>query len=168
MADDPFEIEPGTPFDVDEDTDENGVHADSYDDAPSGLPPAGVAFGGDIGAESWPHVDEDTVRSLLEAQGSAVHALVAVDKSSDEWVWLRAELDAIVPPLTRIINRYEPLARLTGEYGDPIAVAIAIGGYGRRSLEERAIAAANRQLAAHEEAAAAGEARFRFTPAEGA
>jgi len=78
--------------------------------------------------------EEDTVRSILRAEGAAVHTLVGV--TDDDWVWLEHELDAIAPPLTRILNRY-PATRAAAGAGDEAAVVIALGGHATRSYIAR-------------------------------
>jgi hypothetical protein len=78
--------------------------------------------------------EEDTVRSLLSAEGQVVHTLAGVD--DDDWLWLQHELDAIAPPLTRILNRY-PALRAAAEAGDGMAVMIAMGGHVTRSYMTR-------------------------------
>lgn len=157
---DAFDIEPGRPFDP-EHADPDADRADAAEPDAAPLPPLGVASTGDIGAESALEVTEETVRSLLVAQGSLVHGLVAIDKDSDEWVWLRAELEAIVPPLTRIANRYDPVRQLAA-VGDPLAVGVALFGHARRSLEERAADIARARAELERQAAETGEVRFRF------
>ncbi len=149
----PFEVDPGQPFAPSEQseratTDETGRETD--------LPP--VAPVASDGLELL-EVTEEQVRSLLMVQGAAVHGLAAVDKDSDEWVWLQAELDAIVPPLTRICNRYEPLRRAAA-LGDYPAVALGLGAYTRRSVSERAAALARLRFA--EEAVPSSDADFRY------
>jgi hypothetical protein len=53
-----------------------------------------------------------------------------------DWLYTELDLAAIAPPLTRICNRYEPIARFA-KYSDPLTLAFAFGAYGVRSLEER-------------------------------
>jgi hypothetical protein len=78
--------------------------------------------------------EEDTVRSLLSAEGQVVHSLAGV--GDDDWLWLAHELDAIAPPLTRILNRY-PALRAAAEAGDGMAVMIGLGGHVTRSYMTR-------------------------------
>lgn len=47
------------------------------------------------------------------------------------------ELDDLAPPLTNIINN-RPMLRRLGEGADTIAVALALGGYAGRVMQERA------------------------------
>jgi hypothetical protein len=97
---------------------------------PAPEPPAPELAAGvvDVG---W---EEDTVRSLLSAEGQVVHSLAGV--ADDDWLWLSHELDAIAPPLTRILNRY-PALRAAAEAGDGMAVMIALGGHVTRSYMTR-------------------------------
>lgn len=111
-------------------------------------------------------ISEETVRSALRAQGRLLHVSVAADRESDEWLWLADELDDIVPPLTRIINRYEPLRRLAVA-GDWLPVFTTLGAYGARSMRERGLAHARLRALEEEERAASGQAAFRVAGAEG-
>lgn len=87
--------------------------------------------------------EEDTVKSILLLKGRALHAGIGV--ADQDWRYTELDLAAIAPPLTRIANRYEPVQRLA-KHADPLILLFAFGGYGVRSLEERA--AALRELAA--------------------
>jgi hypothetical protein len=82
-----------------------------------------------------PEWEEDTVRALLTLKGRAIHAGIGV--AEQDWRYTELDLAAIAPPLTRIANRYEPVARLA-KHADPLILLFAFGGYGVRSLEERA------------------------------
>lgn len=79
--------------------------------------------------------EQDTVEALLRLKGRAIHAGIGV--AEDDWHYTELDLAAIAPPLTRICNRYEPVARLA-RHADPLLLALALGGYTVRSLEERA------------------------------
>lgn len=87
-------------------------------------------------AAEW---DEQAVRNILTAKGQVLHGLIAVDKSSDEWIYTRGDLGAIAPPLTRILNRY-PITQAAAATGDELALIIGLGGYAARSIAERKIA----------------------------
>jgi hypothetical protein len=150
-----FGIAPGRPFEPGTEPPADATPGNDAEQPPLEIPADAGTF--DL------LVSEETVRALLTAQGSVVHGLAAIDKESDEWVWLQAELDAIVPPLTRIINRYDSLRRLA-EAGDPLAVMIALGGYSRRSIETRAATRAALLATAEHEASEAGQARMVFLP----
>lgn len=78
--------------------------------------------------------EEDSVRSILTAKGAAIHALAGV--AEEDWLYTEADLAAIAPPLTRILNRY-PVTQAAAGAGDELAVVIAFGGYGMRSWAER-------------------------------
>jgi hypothetical protein len=79
---------------------------------------------------------EDRVRTVLETQGAVVHGLVAVEPESTEWLYTRADLQAIAPPLTRILNRYDA-TRAAAAASDELAVAVGFAGYAARSYSER-------------------------------
>lgn len=84
--------------------------------------------------EPLPEWEEETVRSILNAQGGALHALAGV--SEDDWVYTQTELAAIAPPLTRILNRYDATRAAAGT-GDELALLIGMSGYVGRSIAER-------------------------------
>lgn len=84
-----------------------------------------------IEAPGW---EEDTVRSILTAQGAVVHTLAGV--AEDDWLYLEHELGAIAPPLTRILNRYDALRAAAGT-GDEMALLIGLSGYVSRSYMTR-------------------------------
>jgi hypothetical protein len=78
--------------------------------------------------------EEDTVEALLRLKGRGLHAAAGVGEA--DWLYTELDLAAIAPPLTRICNRYEPIAKLA-QHSDPLLLAFAFGGYGLRSVEER-------------------------------
>ncbi|HEU4656853.1 MAG TPA: hypothetical protein VFR97_04990 [Capillimicrobium sp.] len=77
-----------------------------------------------------------TVKGLLTAQGMATHSLIAVDKDSEEWIHTQADLNAIAPPLTNILNRYD-VTRAASAAGDELALIMGLAGYATRSIRER-------------------------------
>jgi len=81
-----------------------------------------------------PVIEEGQVRSVLKNGGDLVHAGVGVGEL--DWVMTDVDQDRIAPPLTRIINKHEQLARVMG-HSDELAVAIGAGLYTWRSLLER-------------------------------
>lgn len=74
------------------------------------------------------------VRSLLEVQGRATHAVVGVGEQ--DWLHTEADLAAIAPPLTRILNRY-PATAAAAAIGDEALLIAGVGGYAMRSWLER-------------------------------
>jgi hypothetical protein len=91
-----------------------------------------VAPGGETGIEvEW---DPAVVKSMLQAQGSAVHAVVG--KADEDWLYTKDELAAIAPPLTRILNRYDA-TRVAAATGDELALILGLTGHTMRSLQER-------------------------------
>jgi hypothetical protein len=81
-----------------------------------------------------PGWEEDTVRSILTAKGGAIHAVAGV--AEEDWLYTEADLAAIAPPLTRILNRY-PVTQAAAGTGDELAVVIGLSGYTMRSWAER-------------------------------
>lgn len=82
-----------------------------------------------------PEWDEDTVGTLLTAKGELLHGAIGVN--DNDWRYTQADLGAIAPPLTRILNRY-PATQAVAGMGDPLALTIGVLGYGIRSTRERA------------------------------
>lgn len=78
--------------------------------------------------------EEETVEALLKLKGRGLHAALGVGEQ--DWLYTELDLAAIAPALTRICNRYEPIAQLA-QHSDPLLLAFAFGGYGLRSIEER-------------------------------
>lgn len=112
-----------------------------------------VAPGGETGIEvEW---DPAVVKSMLQAQGAAVHAVAG--KAEEDWVYTRQELSAIAPPLTRILNRYDA-TRVAAATGDELALLLGLTGHTMRSLQERK--AALDLIKEAEEDAQAKEAQF--------
>lgn len=94
-------------------------------------------------AQLW---EQDTIEKFLQGTGVGLHMLAGV--SEKDWLMTKTDLERIAPPLTRIVNRYEPLARLS-PYGDPLLVAHGFALYGWRSALERkrALRDAEKELA---------------------
>lgn len=91
-----------------------------------------VAPGGETGIEvEW---DPAAVKSMLQAQGAAVHAVAG--KAEEDWAYTSQELSAIAPPLTRILNRYDA-TRVAAATGDEFALLLGLTGHTMRSLQER-------------------------------
>jgi hypothetical protein len=91
-----------------------------------------VAPGGETGIEvQW---DPAVVKSMLQAQGSALHAVAG--KAEQDWIYTKDELSAIAPPLTRILNRYDA-TRVAAATGDELALILGLTGHTMRSLQER-------------------------------
>lgn len=79
--------------------------------------------------------EQDKVESWLTNAGDLAHATMGV--ADADWAMTKADLERIAPPLTRILNRYEPM-RAVAAYSDPASVAVGFGMYGWRSALERA------------------------------
>jgi hypothetical protein len=146
-------VEPGRPFQA-KGSDRSKSEGESDETA---LPPVPVVL---VPA----FVGEEQVRGFLIAQGALAHGLVAVEHESDEWVYLEADLEALAPPLTRIINRFPIAASVFERLGDYPALAMGAAGYVGRSLEERA--AGKARLAAGEESEPTTDVPFRFGGSE--
>ncbi|HWY91077.1 MAG TPA: hypothetical protein VNY31_10435 [Solirubrobacteraceae bacterium] len=93
-------------------------------------------------AQQYPGWDVETVEQFLRGTGSGLHLLIGAGEK--DWLMTRADLDRIAPPLTRIMNRYEPTLRVS-EYADPLLVAHGLGLYGWRSALQRQAAIRERE-----------------------
>jgi hypothetical protein len=112
-----------------------------------------VLLGGDPAEEEqqappvYPGWEQETVEQFLMGFGAGTHMLIGA--AEKDWLMTKRDLARIAPPLTRIMNRWEPAVRMS-PYADPLLVAHGFALYGWRSGLER-----NRAL--RDAAAAEGE-----------
>ncbi len=103
----------------------------AFDPEAAGPPPEPEQ---DVAADvGW---EEERVRQILRAQGVVLHAAIAVDKASGEWIYTDHEARAVAGPLTNILNRYDA-TRAAAAVGDELALIIGLSGYASRSYLER-------------------------------
>jgi hypothetical protein len=88
----------------------------------------------ELGAFELPHVEEESVRSVLLTGGDMLHALAGVGEH--DWRATQSDLDRIAPPATRILNRYQ-FTRAVAAKSDEAALVMGLGLYSWRSLLER-------------------------------
>lgn len=81
-----------------------------------------------------PEWDEEALQRLLLAKGELLHTFAGV--AENDWRYTAADLKAIAPPLSRILNRY-PATRAVSTAQDPLALAIGVSAYAIRSGRER-------------------------------
>jgi hypothetical protein len=81
-----------------------------------------------------PGWEQEAVEQFLSGTGHGLHFLLGAGEK--DWLMTRADLDRIAPPLTRILNRYEPTMRAS-VYADPLLVAHGTGLYAWRSVLQR-------------------------------
>lgn len=146
-----FIADPGPEFDPDQAAEDAGERD------------ADRAFTAHPGGETGLVIEwaEDTVRSLLEAQGVLLHG--AIGKAEDEWIYTKQELSTIAKPLTRILNRYDA-TRVAAGTGDEIALILGLFGYVMRSLQERKAALALIKAAEGDTPAGEPTAEFGIDP----
>lgn len=84
--------------------------------------------------EDAPQVDENGVRILVKGIGGALGQFLGDDDVADHWRFTDKELDDLVPPLTRIVNRNNRLRRAVLK-GDSITVAVHMAGYAGRNVD---------------------------------
>ncbi len=115
------------------------IEFDYIEESGPGIPelPAEVPFeSADVEPEvlEVPQWERETVEQILTGLGAGAHLLAG--KAEHDWEMTEADLGRIAPPLTRIMNRYEPTARLAA-HADPLMVAHGFALYGWRSALER-------------------------------
>lgn len=108
-----------------------------------------AALSGEAPAQDLPGWEQDTVEQFLRGTGAGLHMLAGV--AERDWTMTQADLERIAPPLTRIMNRYQPTLRLS-PVADPLLVAHGFALYGWRSALER-----KRAMRDLEDAASAGD-----------
>jgi hypothetical protein len=85
-------------------------------------------------ASLYPGWEQATVEQFLTGTGHGLHLLLGAGEK--DWLMTQTDLDRIAPPLTRIMNRYEP-ALAASVYADPLLVGWGLGLYGWRSVLQR-------------------------------
>ena len=91
----------------------------------------------DEGPDAPPPVPQAVVRGLLSSVGLGLHFTLGHDDVPDHWQFTAGELDALTPPLTRIINR-RPALRRAAHAGDAMTIATTLAGYtGRNVIDAR-------------------------------
>ncbi len=81
----------------------------------------------------------ERAEAIVRAGGFLLHTADGLSREpggEELWRATEADLQAIAPPLARILNRYEPARRLAG-VSDETELAIGLMGYTRRNLAER-------------------------------
>ncbi len=104
-------------------------------------PPAVSADPAADPAEVWadpapevPEVPEAVVRGILASAGAVLAMTPLADPDVPEhWSFTERELDALTPPMTRIVNA-RPALRQAAAHGDEVTVAVQLLGYGGRNL----------------------------------
>jgi hypothetical protein len=91
---------------------------------------------------SYPGWEPETVEQFLKGTGYGIHMLIG--QAENDWKMTETDLERIVPPLTRICNRWEPALRLS-PIADPLLVAHGFALYGWRSALERQRALKDKQ-----------------------
>jgi hypothetical protein len=90
--------------------------------------------------------------AIVRAGGFLLHTADGLSREpggEELWRATEADVEAIAPPLARILNRYEPARRLAG-VSDETELAIGLMGYARRNLAERGRLATTKRQAATE------------------
>lgn len=94
--------------------------------------------------EELPRWEQAAVEQFLMGTGSGLHYMFGV--AERDWAMTKTDLERIAPALTRICNRYEPVARLA-PIADPLLVAHGLVLYAWRSELERVRALRDREEA---------------------
>jgi hypothetical protein len=77
-------------------------------------------------------IDEALVRRVLRSAGGAANAVIGDEDVPDHWRFTTDELDELVPPLTKFINRTPQLV-VAMQHGDELAMLQTLSGYGFRN-----------------------------------
>lgn len=120
-ADSTFVADPGAPFDPEAAGEPPELEREPSPGELHALP----------GLEGW---EQDAIEGVLTGQGALLHAIAGVGEQ--DWLYTEADLAAIAPPLTRILNRY-PATRAAAGTGDELALMFGLGAYTTRSWAER-------------------------------
>jgi hypothetical protein len=97
--------------------------------------------------EVLPGWQPEAISTFVSGFGAGVHLLIG--QTEQDWLMTRKDLERIVPPLTRIANRWEPALKLS-PIADPLLVAHGFALYGWRSALEAKRAARDAELAERE------------------
>lgn len=115
---------------------------------PDTEPGAAIPGDWDTPLEEVPEADPAAIRAIIELIGESMHAVgtvlptgrlplleyVATDELvPDHWKFTEAELDALVPPVTRIVNA-RPALRRAAQQGDHVIIAKTIFGWGSSNI----------------------------------
>lgn len=98
-------------------------------DRASAFPPAGPPDGGVLAA-----IEERQVRDLLRSGSGLLGVLLGMEEVERHWRLTADELDALTPPLTRIVNR-TPRLMIAVQHGDEATVAIELARYAGRNID---------------------------------
>lgn len=90
---------------------------------------------------------EESVREHLKMVGSGLHLIFGEGETDFEMS--TKDEERMAPPLTRMLNRYEPLRR-AAEYSDPVLFGYGATMYMYRSMLQRRDAALEKREAAEE------------------
>lgn len=96
----------------------------------AGMPAAPDPFG-----EPAPLVDERQVRGLCKSLSGVLSALVGDPDVDRHWRFTDDELDELVPPLTRYINR-TPRLLVAVEKGNELEIALVLAGWAGRNITD--------------------------------
>lgn len=85
-------------------------------------------------APDVPEVPEAVVRGILASAGTVLGMSPLADPDvAAHWRFTEPELDALTPPMTRIVNA-RPALRQAAAHGDEMTIAVQLLGYTGRNL----------------------------------
>lgn len=97
-----------------------------------------------------PLVEVGEIADALRAIGATTHGLFGNPVVDDHWGFTEAEVSALAPPITSIVNRHAA-ARAIAQRSPELAVAMALGRWGIRNARlSAAIKQAEAELAERE------------------
>lgn len=136
---------------------------DRPEDPPAGDPgleteAPGPEIPEDIPAPEAPFVEVAEIADALRAIGQTSHGLFGHPEVPDHWGFTEAEVSALAPPVTSIVNRHAR-ARAIAQRSPELAVGMALGRWGIRNARlTAAIREAEAELAEQDEADETAEA----------
>ncbi len=80
-------------------------------------------------------VDESTVRSMLRSGSGMLGALIGDDDVPRHWRFTEDELNELVPPLTRYINR-TPRLLVAAAHGDELTILLTVAQWTGRNVAD--------------------------------
>lgn len=105
-----------------------------------------------------PAVTMDQVKALVMGAGLMLGMAIGDDDVPEHWRFTDAELAALVPPLTAMINRRPALQRAVRR-GDEFTIALVLAGYAGRNVDSlRAARKARSEREGEAEGGSQGEA----------
>jgi hypothetical protein len=109
---------------------ESGPGITELPQLPAGGPPPP---GGEPEVAAYPGWQKEQIEQFLRGTGAGIHWMIGAGEA--DWLFVQEDLDRIGPPLTRIMNTWEPAVRLS-PLADPLLLIHGLALYCWRSALE--------------------------------